>query len=472
MLDSKPHLWLLSLACSAALTLSACGETSTVDASTEASEDASGLSEDATSSPSLDTTEEQGGEAIDASTAEEGNLPGDTDPPSPEVEEPLEDPCPPPDGLRPMRRSEHAGIFDPIGEQLIYFGGSLGVPVECSYPTPTFERETWILDLKCQLWRLIPGGPPTGRNRHAAVYDSNEHRMLIFGGRYRLGTSGDYTLYGDVWAFDLETETWSEVVTNQGPSARINPGVAYDAEAHRMIVFGGNASASGMNYLALNDTWVLDLETNTWSELATSGTPSARLFVSAIWDDARGRLITHGGADNGAFSPTAQYFDEVFSLDVDTGVWTRLDDPINQRPDGRFWGGLVHDTYHDGYLLFGGHDDGVLGNRNDLWSFDPDLHVWTQIELGDTFNKPANGFCSFPPDFTNIVPDTPERRSAHIWVGGEKSVWLSGGKTDCGVIDDVMALDLESLTWVEIDTPTVGVSCLRKGGLTCNDYCF
>ena len=48
--------------------------------------------------------------------------------------------------------------------------------------------------------------------------------------------------------------------------------------------------------------------------------------------------------------------------------------------------------------------------------------------LGDTFNKPANGFCSFPPDFTNIVPDTPERRSAHIWVAGDESVWLSGGR--------------------------------------------
>ena len=102
--------------------------------------------------------------------------------------------------------------------------------------------------------------------------------------------------------------------------------------------------------------------------------------MSAIWDESRERMIIHGGADEGAFFDTAQYYDEVFSLEVETGTWTRLDDPANLRPDGRFWGGLVHDTYHDGYLLFGGHDDGVLGNRNDLWSFDPDLHVWTQIE--------------------------------------------------------------------------------------------
>jgi hypothetical protein len=381
-------------------------------------------------------------------------------------------PCSAPDGVRPMRRSEHQGIYDPVGDRLVFHGGSLGVPVQCSFPTSTFENETWILDLRCNLWRKIDGGPPTGRTRHAAVYDSTNHRMVIFGGRYRAGTSGAYTPYGDVWAFDLETEVWSQVSTTAGPSARANAGVAYDPTGHRLIVFGGNASSSGMNYIALNDTWTLDLVNGQWSEVVTTGAPSPRLFQSALWDAARQRFIVHGGADEGAFFDTAQYYDEVYALDVDSGTWARLDDPVNERPAGRFWGGIVHDPMHDGYLLFGGHDDESLGNRNDLWSFDPDLAVWTLLEMGDTYNKPANGFCDFPPDFTNVAMDVPERRNAHIWVTGEKTVWLSGGKTDCGVVDDVMALDLETWSWTEVDTATVGVSCLRKGGLTCNDLCF
>ncbi|MDP6944376.1 MAG: kelch repeat-containing protein, partial [Myxococcota bacterium] len=201
------------------------------------------------------------------------------------VDEP--EPCGPPDGVRPMRRSEHAGIYDPIGEQLVFYGGSLGVPVECSFPTSTFENETWLLDLRCNLWRKIDGGPPTGRTRHAAVYDSTDHRMIVFGGRYRAGTSGPYTPYGDVWAFDLETETWSQVSTTAGPSARANAGVAYDPTGHRLVVFGGNASSSGMSYVALNDTWTLSLVNGQWTEIATTGAPSPRLFQSALWDDAR-----------------------------------------------------------------------------------------------------------------------------------------------------------------------------------------
>ena len=380
-------------------------------------------------------------------------------------------PCDPPDGVRPMRRSEHAGIYDPVDHRLVFYGGSLGVPVQCSYPIPTFETETWSLDLRCGLWRLIEGGP-SGRTRHTAVYDSTEHRMLIFGGRFRAGTSGPYLLFGDVWALDLETETWSQVTTTAGPSARVNAGMAYDPTSHRVIIFGGNASSSGMNYIAMNDTWTLDLVNGQWTELDTTGTPSPRLFQSAIWDDARQRMVIHGGADEGAFFQTAQYFDEVYALDVEAGAWTRLDDPMNERPDGRFWGSIVHDATNDTYLLFGGHDDSALGNRNDLWSFDPDLHVWTLIEIGDTYNKPPNGFCDFPPDFTNVAMNVPERRSAQILVTGDDTAWLAGGKTDCGVVDDVMALDLTTSVWYEVDTPTVGVSCLRKGGLSCNDLCF
>ena len=382
--------------------------------------------------------------------------------------------CPPPSGLRPMRRSEHAGIYDPIGHQLIIFGGSLGVPVNCSYPTPTFENETWLLDIACGSWRKIEGGPSFGLARHAAVYDSTEHRMLVFGGRYREGTSGNYTLFNSVWAFDLETESWSQVQTNAGPSARINTSVAYDPTNHRLILFGGNSSASGMAYIANDDTWILDLNTNTWSEVFTPSAPSRRLFAPALWDDERQRFVIFGGADETAFFGTVPYFGEIYSLELSgaQGQWTRLDDPALAGPDGRFWASLTHDLERDRYIMFGGHDSLDLGNRNDLWVFYPEDGVWAVQTLGDAYNLPPRGFCDFPPEFTTIDYGSPERRNAHVMAGSEGTAWLTGGKTDCGVIDDVLALDLETLTWSEVETPTVGVGCLRKGGLTCNDYCF
>ena len=116
-------------------------------------------------------------------------------------------------------------------------------------------------------------------------------------------------------AFCSADSPWA---TTAGPSARANAGVAYDPTGHRLIVFGGNASSSGMSYIALNDTWTLSLVNGQWTQITTTGAPSPRLFQSALWDDTRQRLVVHGGADEGAFFDTAQYYDEVYALDVDS----------------------------------------------------------------------------------------------------------------------------------------------------------
>ncbi|MEC9073392.1 MAG: kelch repeat-containing protein, partial [Myxococcota bacterium] len=364
----------------------------------------------------------------------------------------------------------------PIGQQLVVYGGTVAVPELCSFPTPTFEDETWIYDTECNLWRQVDGPSPGGRNRHMTVYDSAEHRMILFGGRYRSGSSGNYDLFNDLWAFDIASETWSQI-TAQGtaPMARMVGALVYDPTGHRLILFGGNTSPSGMAYAAQSDLWTFDLSTNTWQALsATGGGPSDRLFASAIWDDSRQRMILTGGADNTAFSNTAKYFDDLWVLDMSDVLpkWMRVDDPSSPHPDGRFWGTLVLDEVRDRYVLFGGHDDAELGNRNDLWAYDPSQASWELIQEGDTWNKPANGFCDFPPDFTNVDYDAPERRNAHVFVAGGDAAWLMAGKTDCGVADDLVRLDLNDHTWDDVTPATVGVSCLRKGGLNCNDLCL
>ena len=387
--------------------------------------------------------------------------------------------CPPPDGARPSRRSEHAGIYDPLDHRIVFYGGSFAIPENCAFAVAhTFETEIWSYDIACDHWREITdaGLGPAGRNRHMSTYDSKRHQMVLFGGRYRAGTSGNYTLYNDLWALDLENETWVEIPTNGiGPSARVNGSLIYDPTGDRLLLFGGNQEPSGMAYDALNDLWEFDLATNTWKVLqATGAAPSARLFTAAIWDDHRQHFVVFGGADNGAFFNTAAYFNDLFVLDFSGGIpsWQSMNAPGAPAPDGRFWAGLVMDKKRDRYVLFGGHDALDMGNRNDLWAFYPASWAWEELDQADTYNKPANGFCDFPPDFTNVDYEAPERRNAAVFVADEDSAWLTGGKTDCGVVDDLMRLDLETATWEDVTTATVGVSCLRKGGLNCNDLCF
>ncbi|MCP4500574.1 MAG: hypothetical protein GY822_11495 [Deltaproteobacteria bacterium] len=246
--------------------------------------------------------------------------------------------------------------------------------------------------------------------------------------------------------------------------------------ALKHIFFGGNLSLSGASYNAQNDLWELDLVTNTWTELAPTGTPpSDRLFVAMAFDPGRNRVVMTGGGDNSAFFDDAQYFDDVWAYNIADNTWELLAVGGNDAPEGRFWGGLVYDEDNDVFLSFGGHDDATLGNSNDLWSFDPSDNNWSLLRIGDTFNRPANGVCDFPPDFTVVDDEAPERRNAHamVYATGEcPSLIVAMGKTDCGAVDDVFRWVTNDARWEEVQTASRGEVCLRGDSeFDCTEMC-
>lgn len=387
--------------------------------------------------------------------------------------------CPTPTGARPAARAEHAGIYDPDGQRVVLFGGSFGVPQNCSaIVAHTYESDTWIYDIPCNQWHKATGTQPVGRVRHAAAYDSQRHRMIVWGGRERKGSSGAYTLHPEMLAFDLESETWEQLTISgsAAPRARFNHVMVYDPDGDRVIVMGGNTSADPLVYSEAKDVWAFSFATGAWTDLTpTSGfQPDARFWHAGLWDPTRKWLVIYGGADNGsAFDPQAKYFDDVWAFDTTASPpqWYQLDSSQTV-PDGRFWSGMVYDDAHDRYVMFGGHDDAALGNRNDTWAFGPTTGQWQRLSAGDTFNKPPAAFCQFPPDFTVVDMDAPERRHAGVFVAGPGRAFLTGGKTDCGNVDDLFSYDFADEAWEERVTATVGESCIRKGGLSCNDLCF
>ena len=201
------------------------------------------------------------------------------------------------------------------------------------------------------------------------------------------------------------------------------------------------------------------------STSTTQGLPSASSF--------RVRSRCPAKSSRSLFSNNARYFSDLLALNLETGAWTTLANGSTARMQGRFWAGLVHDTVHDHYVVFGGHDDQTLGNRNDLYLYDPTRDRWLREAEGDTFNKPANGPCDFPIDFVNVEAALPERRNAHsfVWSDCGHAV-LFGGKTDCGAINDVWRYDGQ--TWTEALPADEGEACLRfrNNPDNCQNLCF
>eukprot|EP01126_Amoeba_proteus_P036713 TRINITY_DN3747_c0_g1_i8.p1 TRINITY_DN3747_c0_g1~~TRINITY_DN3747_c0_g1_i8.p1 ORF type:complete len:377 (-),score=66.76 TRINITY_DN3747_c0_g1_i8:497-1627(-) len=128
---------------------------------------------------------------------------------------------------------------------LFLFGGKC----ELSFMKP----QIWCFDLANRTWSILPvkkGSPlPPPRSYHLLLYDwiAPNPRLIIFGGHGK-------ELLNDVWMFDINDETWSQVglpLIGKGswPSPREMFGSAY--YGGRFIVFGGNSAHN----MATNELW-------------------------------------------------------------------------------------------------------------------------------------------------------------------------------------------------------------------------
>jgi hypothetical protein len=371
----------------------------------------------------------------------------------------------------PSARSELEGLWDAERGRMLLFAGDQGTPVMCMSQT-NFVAEVWAFHTDCNNFEQLPASEGmSARGRYAIALDQARGRALIHGGRYREGTSGSYTLHDDLWGFDLATDSWVELPSANGPSPRSNHSAVVIGD--RLVIYGGNASTDGLSFIPLDDTWAYDLEAEVWTQVDTPSTPGARLFHAATVSPGDATMIIHGGGDENAF--LGPFFRDLWALqlgpDGSTGSWTLLDDGLSG-PPGTTWADLVFDEAGGRVLLWAGHDDGVLGNTNTVWAWALDGSGWAQVEIGDVHNAPANGFCDFPADF--VVPDleAPERRSAGATVltdGGELLIF--GGKTDCGLINDVWSWSLAEQAWTERSAATGGEICLRAYA-NCQTMCF
>ena len=151
----------------------------------------------------------------------------------------------------PAPRSDHTTVVDPVRQQLVVFGG---------LDKDAFG-DTWIFDLATRVWREVPASGPAPRFGHGAVYDAANRRMLVV-----MGQGAGF--FNDVWAFDPATSTWRELAlgSSDRPSIRYGSAGAYDQAGHRFFISHGFTTQG-----RFDDTWTLDLTTETWTKVTTSG---------------------------------------------------------------------------------------------------------------------------------------------------------------------------------------------------------
>lgn len=364
-------------------------------------------------------------------------------------------------GMSPAGLSEAMSIVDEKRKRLVFFGGDDGLPKMCN-PSPHVIGDLWTYDLACkQFTQAMPASGPGPRARGSAAYDAKGDRMLAFGGRVSAGT-GTYTLYDEVWSLDLAKLEWTKLSpTGPGPSARTNAVVAVDPLANDLVLFGGNTSTNGASFAPQADVWVLHLDSLTWEKKTQTGAaPKSRLFHSGALDPKTGRFFVYGGGGANAF--TGPFYGDLWSLSPDRTAWTQVA-AEGSGPGNRIWSTLAFDPGAGAVVLFGGHDDGAVGNQNDTWTIADGQAKWTQVVPPETLKSKPAGFCAFPVDFTTPNTTAPDRRSAQVagFDGTSRTLHVFGGKTDCGLVNDTWRFDAAAGTWTRDIKATAGEACVR-----------
>lgn len=243
-------------------------------------------------------------------------------------------------------RSGGAGVWDPVRDRLLVFGGLNGAP----------SRDVIALDGATSAWSVVsvPLTPqPSTRMFASGAYDAARDRALFFAG-YPLVNARN-----QVWALSLTgSPSWAQLAPDgTAPTQRYGHTFTADPGHDRMILFGG-----GDGGVVTNDLYVLSLAgAGTWTQLTGPGAPPpARTFHSAIYDPVNDRLLVWGG--KGQF-----------------GVW--LDDTWEYRFDGSGWHQLapavtppgasasaVYDPNLHRMLVFGGET--AQGLAHETWWMD------------------------------------------------------------------------------------------------------
>lgn len=326
----------------------------------------------------------------------------------------------------PAARGGSGWIADLPHNRLVLFGGQITAGGQV---TPL--NDTWRFDLTTHTWEPLAtfGTLPPARYRHTVICDAPRHRMLVYGG---LGVSG---YLNDVWSLDLDTATWSQIVSSgEIPAARARHNAVYDPLRDRMVVFGGNEGT------VMSDTLhALDLATLTWSRITPKqSAPTPRQAAGMVYNSISDRLVLFGGQD------TSGLLSDVWVFNFPDSTWNKLN-PTGLYPTPRYDISAAYDSLNNQVLIFGGSD--LTQSNNDVFALSlAPPQVWGKLVLSGT--APA-----------------PRGQSAVLPVLLNNRLWLSGGEsTDSTYFSDSFALNVANTLWEAVpdsgNPPPIRMACM------------
>ena len=225
-------------------------------------------------------------------------------------------------GTPPTPRSSH-GFTSAAGGLFVHGGWCIyGSLSDLSSFDPIVE--VWT-DLSAQ----IKGSAPTAREGHG--FASADGKLYVHG-----GLDASYDPLGDLYSFDIMAKVWTNLSAPAGgavPTARESHGFA---SADGKLYVHGGLDAS---YNPLGDLHSFDPIAKVWTNLsaqAGGAVPTARQRHG--FTSADGKLYVHGGCSD---ADCNNLLDDLYVFDPVTVTWTELSDGATSPPTARFSHGFT-----------------------------------------------------------------------------------------------------------------------------------
>lgn len=197
----------------------------------------------------------------------------------------------------PPERWDHALVVDTDQNRLLMFGGVNPSGLGDTWQRPLDEKGGWSLV-------SVANGGARAHAGAAAAYDPVTRRLMLVGGLAGQASTSMFVL-------DMGLEQWFPVLLSNALPARIHPAFAWDPNGRRLIIIGG-VNKFGV---PLNDVW--SVASDGTCQSLTYG-PEPRIGAAAVYDSRANRVVIVGG-DAGRGTT------EVWALDLAPGgYWVRL----------------------------------------------------------------------------------------------------------------------------------------------------
>lgn len=199
-------------------------------------------------------------------------------------------------GEGPRAREGHGAAL--VGKRLFIFGGcGISLENQCE----EYMNDVYILDTEIFVWKCAKttGIIPSPRDNHTCSTWRN--KIIVIGGE---DTSDCYL--SDVYMLDSDTLLWERIDTS-GHWLAPRAGHTTVSISNQLFVFGGFTDSKNL----YDDLSVLNLESRTWSKVATLNCgPSARFAVAGDCIDEHEGIIVFVGGCNEELQP----LDDVYYL--------------------------------------------------------------------------------------------------------------------------------------------------------------